>query len=305
MYYKVKTSWRAWLKIASLKLQDSSILKRVKTSKRAPNIIVSLTTIPTRLVAVEHTLRSIIAGELLPEAVCIYVDEKTYKIIKSESAFIERLIELEFVRMFEVEDVRSYKKFIFSVLDYPDKDIVICDDDVLYPKYWLSALLAAQAKYDSANTIICHRAHQVIFEESGEISPYKLWPKEVSTDNAASILFPTGTGGILYPAHAMPPLTYDKSAFSQVAPTADDVWFWLCAISVGCNFKVTDIPFKHTDFLEIPDSQVVNLWSINVNQSANDTQLMKSLNFFWSRDLLKADTPIIDLLNSARKFIKQ
>jgi len=304
LYLKVKRSWRAWLKISALILQEPLLLKKLNKSKRADNVVVSLTSIPSRMKSVEHTLRSIISGTVLPEAVCLYVDEQTSKLIISQSKFLKHLSDVGFLRLNAVEDVRSYTKFVYALQQYPEKNIVICDDDVLYPDYWLSALLEAQKTVPAPNTIICHRAHKVTFQENGNIDSYTIWPKEVLKDEAGSILFPTGTGGVLYPAHCMPAITGDKNAFKAIAPTADDIWFWLSAISNGCTFKLTNVDFKGTNFPEVPDSQGANLWSLNVNQNANDTQLYKSLKFFWEKELFKVDSSAANLLYGAKQFIK-
>lgn len=284
LYLKAKRNWRAWLKITLLASQSSSLIRSLQHRKRETDVIISLTTIHTRIKSVEQTIRSIIAGTCLPEGVYLYLDEKTFTAITAQKSFLTPLVDAGFVHFKVVKDLRSYKKFVYALAEYPEKFIVVCDDDVLYPKYWLSALLETYRKWSDPKIIVCHRAHIVSFEKDGKPKPYLEWSntgKKIKNPN--HMLFPTGTGGVLYPPKSMPAITYDSELFLKYAPTADDIWFWFCALSNGCRFTLTEYPFNPTKFPEVPGSQVTNLFSINVFQNGNDQQMNNCLEFFQQR----------------------
>jgi hypothetical protein len=280
VYLIIKRNWRAWLKMVYLKLFEPIYLNKVKNGPKQLGILVSFTTIPSRVKSAEYTVRSIISGKILPEAICVYVDDETFKLITTQSIFINKLITIGFLRLTSVKDVGPYTKFVYALKDYPETDIVICDDDVLYPDYWLNELLHTRYNLSKQNTIICHRGHEVTFKENGKINSYSEWPKQVMDIDSEALLFPTGTGGVLYPANSMPSIAYNEAIFKKLAPTADDIWFWLSAISNKCTFQLTRKPFNEKKFLEVPHSQTSNLWSLNVHKNANDTQLENSLNYF-------------------------
>ena len=47
----------------------------------------------------------------------------------------------------------------------------------------------------------------------------------------------TGGSGAIYPPAPLPPEMVDESLFMKIAPTNDDIWFWLMAARAGlpCN----------------------------------------------------------------------
>lgn len=281
LYLKVKRNWRAWIKIDRLYLQTPYLLNKAKNANREAGVIVSLTSIKTRIKSIDHTLRSIVAGSLLPEGIYLYVDQQTHDAIIERNSFSKKLVEAGLLHIKVVIDVRSYTKLIYTLMEFPDKDIVICDDDVLYPEYWLSDLVASNKKWKHANIISCHRAHQILLGEDGKIAPYKSWPKAIKElKEPSSNIFPTGTGGVLYPAHSLPSLAWDIELFKKYAPTADDIWFWFCALSNKYKFTLVDHPFNSKKFLEVPESQSSNLFTINVHQNRNDVQMSACQEFF-------------------------
>lgn len=285
---QVKRNWRNWLKKLSLLSQNDSPIRSLQRRKRESGVIVSFTTIPNRTKSVEYTLRSIIAGTCLPEGVYLYLSEKTFRAITAKESFLTRLVDNGFLHLKVVEDLRSHTKLVYALAEHPEKYIIVCDDDVMYPTYWLSGLLETHQKWSDPKVIVCHRAHEVSFDSDGTLKPYNVWPKEVKDVKwPTSLLLPTGTGGVLYPPKSMPALTGDSKLFLKVAPTADDIWFWFCAMSNGCRFSITEYPFDYKKFLVVPNSQSINLNAINVRQNANDTQINNCLEVF-------PNTPIFD-----------
>lgn len=289
LYLTVKKSWRPWLVMAQLDLKENALLKSIQTKKRASNLIISLTTFELRVKALDHTLKSIVNGSVLPEGIYLYVDQNTADLINKMNKFSQKLIKAKMLHLRVVENVRSYKKLVFALSEHPDKDIVIADDDVLYPSDWLEDLYTARANWKNNNkVIICHRGHRPLTNSDGSFQPYKNWPK--STDHAKEPvldLFPTGTGGVLYPAGSMPPITRMKDLYQKYAPTNDDIWFWFSALSNKCSFVLTGKAFHSKRFLEIPEAQRSSLYSINVNRNANDVQIKETHEYFKS---LKATT---------------
>lgn len=280
IYLKTKRHWRAWIKIAKLYLFSPLLIKSLKTKTRESNLIISFTTYKPRVKAVDHTLRSIVAGSILPENIYLYIDEETFKEIKKRSSFINKLVEAKFLHLRIVEDVRSYTKLVYALTEHREKTIVICDDDVLYPKYWLRALVTTNKKWSDSKIITCHRGHVPAFKE-GKFAPYNTWSKAINdAKTPTSQLFPTGTGGVLYPPQSLPTVAHNVELFKKYSPTGDDIWFWFSALSNNCKFVLTDRAFNSKHFMDIPDSQTSNLFTINVHQKANDVQLENCLGYF-------------------------
>lgn len=67
-------------------------------------------------------------------------------------------------------NLRSYKKLIYALKEFPDSILVSADDDVLYAKDWLTKLYNAYK--ENPHYIHAHRAHRIAFDKHGEILPY-------------------------------------------------------------------------------------------------------------------------------------
>ena len=48
----------------------------------------------------------------------------------------------------------------------------------------------------------------------------------------------TGVGGVLYPPHILNQEVLDEEKCRELAPTNDDIWFWLMAVLNGAKINV-------------------------------------------------------------------
>ncbi len=126
------------------------------------------------------------------------------------------------------EDVRSYKKLIFSLQNYPKDNIVTIDDDVYYSKSFFNEIVDLHKKNPQK---ICTLHFCIVrLDANGNLAPYYEWeechvvPSSRIIDE--KLIFPQGYGGVLYP-----PGSFDEDVFSldvarKLCPSADDVWFY-------------------------------------------------------------------------------
>ena len=302
LYLKLKKHWRAWLKMFYLKTFEGYYLTIPQNINE--EIIISFTTIPSRISSTEFMLRSILAGRHLPKVFLMNVDIKTSRLLK-DNRFLNALVERGLLEVNIVEDLKSYKKLVYSMKKYPNHNIVICDDDVLYPKNWFKSFSDYQVGNRDLKKIVCHRGHNVKLNQNGQLESYKTWDFDVTTPSRiTTMLFPTGTGGVYYPKNSLPPVAFNSHLFTKFAPHADDIWFWLSAISNNCHFGLLNNKVNYRDMYEIPDSQTFNLWSTNVNESKNDTQLRKSLKYFFESNLINESNTYYSLLYPTYNKIK-
>lgn len=105
-------------------------------------IVVSMTTIPPRQKHLGPTIESILHQSIKPAEVVIYVP-KVYHRFPGQLIDVESIDER--VRVVEVdEDFGPLTKLLFAVRDYcgkPNVRILICDDDTIYPRDWISKYL--------------------------------------------------------------------------------------------------------------------------------------------------------------------
>lgn len=204
-------------------------------------VIVSLTSFPGAIEFVPAAVRSVLKGSILPDKIVLYVTMSQF----GEKGLPESVIALKKESdIFEVRDypseIRSYRKLIPALKDFPDDIIVTIDDDVAYHPDMLRQLLEMNQKFPE--NIIAHRAKRIFPN-----SPYKKWRKYRWYHFLKNRIFKradtiqTGVGGVLYPPHVLKEEMLEESLFKSIAPTADDIWFWAAAVANG-KF-VIPVPF--------------------------------------------------------------
>jgi hypothetical protein len=210
-------------------------------SKNTPRYIVSLTSYGKRLADMApYAIVTLLNQSLKPDKIVLWVaDEDKKNIPKIMEKLVEKGLEIRFC-----EDIKSYKKLIPSIENFPEDYIITADDDVYYPYNWFEQLLAEHRK--SPKKIICHRAHGIKVDEKHNPLPYNEWDdciepgiyfvrifvsqeQSVSRHQLESV-FPTGVAGALYPPHSLAKEITNKKLFMKLAPQADDIWFWAMAV---------------------------------------------------------------------------
>ena len=110
-------------------------------------IIVSLTSFPAAIPYAVQAIRSILQGSLLPDKIVLYLTFSQF----GENGIPQELLNLSKDNpLFEIrdypKDIRSYRKLIPALKDFPDATIVTIDDDVKYHKNMLISLLHLQQR---------------------------------------------------------------------------------------------------------------------------------------------------------------
>ncbi|MDR0644257.1 MAG: hypothetical protein LBG05_04990 [Treponema sp.] len=171
------------------------------------------------------------------------------------------------------EDIKSYKKLIPALKEFPDDILITADDDVYYPENWFEQLKNA---YDDNNKkIYAHRMHEILFDEQKNIMPYKKWHHAI-TRGGGGVLFPTGVGGILYPPHSLDERCDKIEEFMRLAPKGDDIWFWAMAKLKGTEYGLVNNGCTNfADVAPFNDGLFVN----NIKWE-NDRQIINVINQF-------------------------
>ncbi|MCM1530957.1 MAG: glycosyltransferase [Bacteroides sp.] len=213
----------------------------VKPNKQPQQVIVSLTSFPAAIHYAIGAVKSILAGSVLPDKVVLYLTFSQF----GEKGLPEELTALAKENpVFEIRnydrDIRSYRKLVPALQDFPDAIVVTVDDDVDYHSDMLRSLLKLHERYP--DFILAHRAKRVAMEK-----PYRKWHKFRWYSFLGKKIQPgydrmqTGCAGVLYPPHSLKPDMIDVELFAQLAPTADDFWFWAAAVANGK--KILPVPF--------------------------------------------------------------
>ena len=230
-------------------------------------VIVSLTSFPAAIPYAARAVQSILCGSILPDKVILYL---------TLSQFENKALPLELQNLadenprFEIrdypQDIRSYRKLIPAIKDFPDAIIVTVDDDVNYHPNMLRDLLELHKQIPHA--VLAHRAKCIKPNK-----PYSKWKKyrwyhflgkriHTSFKNIQ-----TGVGGVLYPPHSLKSDMIDVDLFTKIAPTTDDLWFW--AAAVANDIPVIPVPFGHNKPKGLGKPRELSLKTINFKSGAD------------------------------------
>ncbi|MFO1121847.1 MAG: hypothetical protein U1F47_05970 [Hyphomicrobiales bacterium] len=246
-----------------------SRIRRGRPHHLDTQLVVSLTSYPPRYATLHLTLKTLLSQDIRPDLVVLYVFEGDVAALPDA---VLGLVGRDFEIRRVAHDIRSYKKLIPALRDFPEAVIVTADDDVRYRTSWLSELVLA---YDpSRREVLGRRAHRIRSDEAGGILPYAQWEHRVAAAAAGPDILPTGVGGILYPPGTFGEEVHDSESFAALCPLADDIWFYFMARlnGVSCR-KVGD---GRKDYYWEP-SQRVALATGNVEGLGNDAAMARMI----------------------------
>jgi len=235
------------------------------------DIIVSLTTYGKRIHTVHLAIESIMNQTMKANRIILWLD------FSFKNKPLPRTLQLQQKRGLEIrfcKDIKSYKKLIPTLCEFPDDAIITVDDDMIYEIDLLEHLIMAYQLERSY--IYCCRHHRMLLDANKKLLSYNLWKHEDPTVNEGNVMnFPTGGEGILYPPHSLDEEVFNESVFMNICPYADDVWFKAMALKKGTlSKKVRTHDPSGNDSLENLEVQDVGLKRINTEgECLNDMQI--------------------------------
>jgi len=262
---------------ALLDLALESFTESGVSGNRENKLIVSLTTFPPRMGIVHYAVFSLLSQTLKPDAVILWLAEEEYP--GGEKDLPQPLLALRDngLSIRWTTNIRSYKKLVPALREFPDSIIVTADDDLLYVSDWLERLYADYEANGRRTMVYAHRAHKVALDDAGNLFPYTDWtPAKDNRPGTSFLNFATGGGGILYPPGALHPDVTDEERFLSLAPHADDLWFWAMAVLNGTMTRCVENCLRKFLLLNITDSPD-RLWRYNIAKGGNDIQFKKVL----------------------------
>lgn len=234
--------------------------KKVETefsTKYFPEIVVSLTSYPKRINTVYKTIETLLKQTVKPNKIILWLAIDEFP-DKEKNLPLDLLsLKSDLFNIKWCDNIRSYKKLIPSLELYPDSIIITVDDDLLFNENMIKNLLIGYR--EKPYCIQCHRVTTVEYKSIDNIKTY--------ASNTKVYPFPTyvhklsGGAGCLYPPHCLYSDVIKKELFMKLAPTSDDIWFWLMGVLNGFRVNVVKNNFSKLSY--IPGTQEVGLYHIN------------------------------------------
>lgn len=249
---------------------------KLKNSNKKTGITVSFTTYPNRVKWLPIIVGSIVRQTMQPDRIVLYlsseefhdIDDKVFRQIRYQGVQIE----------LREGNLRSHKKYIYAMKDFPDDVVITVDDDIIYDKNLIKDLYNSYLKHPKA--VSAKRVHQMIFNKSGDVVPYDRWL--IATKNLIDIesynLVATGCGGILYPPHSLDERVFDSSVIKKTCLKADDLWLKIMELLKGTT--VVLVKSNHYKLNHIWNTEREGLALDNVGTGENDKQLRYICHYF-------------------------
>ncbi len=235
----------------------------LNTEPRDVRVVASLTTFPERISTVKETIKTLLLQTCKPDELVLWLANEQFP--SGEESLPKDLLALkEFGLTIKwCKDLRSYKKLVPSLKEYPNDIIITFDDDIYYDKNVIEMLYNSYLKHP--NCISTNRANRLKLK-NGKIKVLSVanlyWTRYKDETFKNSV---TGCGGVLYPPHCLSDEATDESKFMSIMPTQDDVWFW--AMAVLNKTKIRVVASYDMNIQTVENTQQYSLSKINNKKS--------------------------------------
>lgn len=216
-------------------------------------VIVSLTTFPARISTVWITIETIFRQEVMPNRIVLWLAKEQFpfrggQIPDTLKNQVARGLEIRFC-----EDLKSHKKYYYSMKENPESVVITIDDDVFYPKDMVKNLLLLHEKHPK--DVIATSAQEIPDNFFEVPSKWKSPHFNHINDKFAKCRI-LGISGILYPPHSLHPDVFNDELRMKLCPWADDLWLTIMAYINGTQIRRYEF---RSNPLDIKGTQAFNL----------------------------------------------
>lgn len=242
--------------------------------KREKRIIVSLTTIPSRIKHVSYTIETMFRQTCKPDKILLFLGEEEF----CNTVLPPRLLRLKKkgIEIIYCKDLKPHKKYFYTMQMYPEDIVITIDDDVLYNYSLIEQLMCSYRRFPHA--VSAMRARMIAFNEDRSIQSYKNWKSHnLEIQSPSFALVSIGIGGVIYPPHSLHPEVFNETNLINLCLFADDIW--LKIMELMNNTPVVLVSSK-SYYQKINGIQKIALKKTNLKQDMNDVYLARVLKVY-------------------------
>jgi len=228
------------------------------------DVVISLTSIPSRLSSLHLTIKSLLNQSISFEKVVLWL----HKDIKNNLPPALQKLQGQRFEIHYSETTEPHRKLVETLKLHPDRVIVTCDDDMMYPQDWLSGLL--ESWRHTPEEIVGHRCRKIRVENE-EMLPYKTWHSEPQ-GGSSPLTVALGWGGVVFPPGSLDTRVQDRDSYMRLSPNADDLWYKAMAMLKGTAMRKSRDPYPAP--IPIIASQSFSLGTKNIGEDQNRVQLL-------------------------------
>ena len=246
---------------------DKRDLIGVTSVKRRQKIVVSLTSYPARIDTVWLTIETLLRQSMKPDELILWLADEQFP---NKDLLPKRLVN-QTKRGLQIKfcdkDLKSHKKYYYTMKEYPEDIVILADDDIFYPYDTIEQLMKMHKKFPLD---VCACTTQVI-DPSIDANPI-LWRNpnvDESIIHSSRVQVFTGSGS-LFPPHSLSENFLDSDAIMKYCLFADDMWLTFNALAN--NTRITSFPKWRSFPVMIYNTSKTGLWNINFSEGQNDKQ---------------------------------
>ena len=247
-----------------------------RKKQESKTIIASLTSFPARINYTHISIECLMRQSMKPDRIILWLAEEQFP--KKINDLPQSLLNLK-KRGLEImfcDDIRSHKKYFYSLLNYPQSKVIMFDDDIYYHKDIVKRLTEHSKK--NPHSITASRVHKMKFKE-GKLLPYRNWTKNYQANKSDLYLLHTSGNGTLIPSkEILDDIIFDKSLIKNLSPNSDDVWWKLNLIRL--EVKVSVFNKYNRDPITVKSTHQNSLVSLNTFKGEKDIQIENTANYF-------------------------
>lgn len=243
----------------------------------SPKLIVSLTTFPVRINRLWIVIESILRQTHKPDKIILWLSKDQFDSIDKLPNKLKKQQKKGLDIRFCKGDLKSHKKYYYTLQEYPEDFLITIDDDIIYHTTMIAELVELKNMHPSS--ICCHRA-RFIKTECNQILPYLDWIEILSKLGPSYLIFQTSGGGTLYPPRSLYCEVLNAQVFKKICFNADDVWLNIMSQLNGTTIVKSDF---NSVLLPVINFNNVKLSSINVALGKNDIQLNAVRNYYMEK----------------------
>ena len=240
-------------------------------------IIASLTTFPDRIQTVWITIESLLRQTVKPDKIILWLSKEQFK---SKDDLPKRLLKLQ-KKGLDIkfcDELRSYKKCFYTLLEHMNDLILTFDDDMFYPYDTVELLLGLHKKHPK--NVVCVSACWMNNSFNTLPSTWENANKRKIINEKYAYAY-TGAG-TLYPPNVLSSKMFNKEKMFKLCPSADDLWMKVMEDLV--DTKITRIDEYRPFPITIKGTQNKALYKIN-DYGQNDVQWKNLMREYYAIEI--------------------
>jgi hypothetical protein len=241
-----------------------------------PSLVVSLTSYPARIDKLWLVVESLLDQSRKPDKILVWLYRKEFGSKENLPQNLRRLEERGVEIHFCDDNLYPHKKYLYTMRQYPDADVITVDDDVFYPPTIVEKLISYSDIYPEA--VCCFIARDMKMGSETDIQ-YNEWDYVRCSTPPRHRNQMIGVGGVLYPSGSFDDELFNLDMLKNLSLKTDDLWLKVMLYRNGVRVACMGGAYPKF-FIPIIRKADISLQTKNIGEYYNDVNLRKLLDHY-------------------------